>query len=702
MPDGVRIALGFAIMFGALGLASRRIRVVVELLRRGRPDPGRSKNVPVKIKAELVKVLAQKKLFQWSFPGLLHALTFWGFLVVQVTLIESVGELFDPEFKLPWIFHGEWMGFVQDSFFALVTLALIGFAIIRVRNAPKKLERKSRFYGSHLGQAYFILFMIFMVVATVAVARGARFALDTLPYPTGAFVSHGIGITMAGLSHNALRWIEDVALLAHLAVVFSFLVIVVNSKHMHIFTAPINVAFGRQPLALGALQPIEIDMENMTEDTVFGAGKLEHLTWKQLLDGITCTECGRCQSVCPAWNTDKPLNPKFIITGIRDDMFTKGDYLLGKKAFDPASPEGQDPEHVMNKALVPGVFSEDVLWACTTCGACTYECPVDIEHVDTIVDMRRYQVMMESAFPHEGGLMLRNLENSGNPWGAPASQRLDWAKGIEDRLVVLNGQMPADAEYLFWVGCAGAFDDRGQKTTRALAELLMEAGIGFAVLGPQETCTGDPARRFGNEYLFQEMAKANIELFNSKGVRKIVTACPHCFNTLGNEYSQFGGEFEVIHHSELLARLVKEGRLKPSKETAAAITYHDPCYLARHNGVVDEPRKVIDSIPGVKTSEPERSGKKTFCCGAGGARMWMEESIGKRVNIERMEQLLETNPDVVAVGCPYCATMMDDAAKELASKGKASEDLKVMDIAQLLAQSVGVGQKAATATESAE
>ncbi|MGZ4208083.1 MAG: (Fe-S)-binding protein [Actinomycetota bacterium] len=691
MNTGVRIAAGFAIIFLAFALATKRVRYIVDLLLHGRSDPIRFKyaRTPGNMKYHAAKVLGQKKLFQWEGPGSLHALTFWGFLIVQVMLIESVGELFSPNFAIPGPFRWGWWGALGDTFLCAVAFALIGFTIIRIKHRPKREGRKSRFFGSHLWQAYLILVMIFGVISTVAVVRGARWALHTLPYPN-AYLSHGIGklFANAGYGHSTLRWIEDGALLTHLAVVFAFLVIVVNSKHMHIFSSPVNVLFGRQPLALGPLQPIEIDMENVTEDTVFGVGKLEDFTWKQLLDGVTCTECGRCQSVCPAWNTGKTLNPKFIITQTRDHMFEKAPYLLGETVWDMNAPGGDDPQHPMNKKLVGDVHLEESIWACVTCGACVYECPVDIEHVDAIVDMRRAQVMMESSFPQEAGLMLRNLENSGNPWGEAAQKRLDWTKGLEEHIVVVNGRIPADAEYLYWVGCAGAFDDRAKKAVRAFAELMVQAGVPFAILGPQESCTGDPARRIGNEYLFQEIAKANIEMLKSKGVRKIVASCPHCFNSIAREYPQFGGDFEVLHHTELLARLIAEGKLTPSEDVNKKVAYHDPCYLARHNDVIEQPRNVLSSVPGLETHDPHNCKRRTFCCGAGGSRLWMEETAGTRINAERFDQMIANNPDVVSVACPYCMIMLDDAAKDAVQQGKASEDLKVLDVAQLLRQSV--------------
>ncbi|HVL88714.1 MAG TPA: (Fe-S)-binding protein [Actinomycetota bacterium] len=685
MDTIARISLAVSIVMLASGLAMRRISFLTRLLMAGKPDPERFKGVGSKLKAELVKVLGQKKLFQRLLPGTAHAFTFWGFLVVQITLVESIGEVFDREFAIPGPGRWEALGFIQDIFMLAIMIALVTFAGIRIAQSPKREGRKSRFFGSHIWQAYVILFLIFAVVSTVLVVRGARAALGTLPYPDGAFLSSWIGDRLSIYTTESLHLIEDWWLLGHLAVVFGFLVLVVNSKHLHIFTSPLNVMFGRQPIALGPLKPLHIDMEKMTEETSLGVGKVEDFTWKQMLDGYTCTECGRCQAACPAWNTGKELNPKLIITNLRDHLFEKSDYLLGKATEEEAA-------DVLAKSLVPDVISSEALWACVTCGACVQECPVDIEHVDAIVDMRRYQVMMESQFPSEAGVMLRNLENSGNPWGAAASARMDWAKGIEDFVPVVNGRIPPEAEYLYWVGCAGAFDDRAKKAVNAFARLMVEAGVGFAVLGPQESCTGDPARRIGNEYLFQEMAKANIATLKEKGVRKIVASCPHCFNTMAREYPQFGGTFEVLHHSQLLERLVADGKIVPTKELEARITYHDPCYLARHNDVIDEPRHLLDNVPGLAKQEMPRCRKGTFCCGAGGARMWMEETEGKRINHERIDEALETNPDMVSTGCPFCMIMLDDAVKDRAQQGKASEDLKVYDVAQILAQSVALNK----------
>jgi Fe-S oxidoreductase len=425
--------------------------------------------------------------------------------------------------------------------------------------------------------------------------------------------------------------------------------------------APLNIAYSRQPSRLGALDKTpEIDLETMDEDTIFGAGRVEHFTWKQLLDLVTCTECGRCQSQCPAWNTGKALSPKLVIMDLRDELLR--------------------PEH---SDLVPKVITDEVLWACTTCGACVEQCPVDIEHVDAIIDMRRYEVLIESRFPSEAALMLRNVENRGDPWGLGSSKRLEWTEGLDFEVPVVSGAIPDEIEYLFWVGCAGALDERARKTTQSVARLLHRAGVGFAVLGPAESCTGDPVRRLGNEYLYQTQAQANIETLKGAGVRKVIASCPHCFNSLRNEYPALGGDFEVVHHSQLLASLVADGKLRPGA-LEAKVAYHDPCYLGRHNQVYDPPRTVIESLPGVSSVEMGRCREKSFCCGAGGARMWLEENQGKRINLERTDEALSTGADVVSTACPYCLIMLDDAVKE---RGR-GDDVQVLDVAQLLERSV--------------
>jgi Fe-S oxidoreductase len=680
-------------------VALRRGWFLVRLVASGAPDNERFRNVPQRVRYELTKVIGQRKLLQWSGPGVAHALTFWGFLVIQVALIESVGEFFSEHFRLPVIGTHAWLGATFDFFVAAVGVSIISFALIRVGRNPRVLQRRSRFYGSHMDQAYVILGMIFLVVSTLLALNSVRHALGRLPYAQGAFLSRPLGNWLASrISEGTLERADYGLLVVHVGVVASFLLIVLYSKHLHIFTSPLNVLFASHPLALGRLKPLHIDVETMDENTRIGAGAVEDMSWKHHLDMLTCTECGRCQSVCPAWNTGKELNPKLLVMNLREHMFHKAPITLGQST--PETPE--TPEELVaeaNKSLVPDVITDDVLWACVTCGACVYECPVDIEHVDMIVDMRRNQVMMESRFPREAVGMLNNMESVGNPWGMGPDARLDWTKGLEDITVVEPGQpLPAGVEYLFWVGCAGAFDDRAKKTTRAIAQLFRQAGVRYAILGPHESCTGDPARRIGNEFLFQEMAKANVETLGRAGVVKIVAQCPHCFNTLAKEYPDYGGTYEVIHHSQLLARLIADGKLSPTSPLDEHITYHDPCYLARHNDVLTDPRHVIRAT-GARCSEMHRCERKTFCCGAGGARFWMEETEGKRINLERIDEALGTNPDIVATGCPFCLIMLDDAIKDKQMRGE-GEGVEVMDVANVLARSMdGTARPSARAEE---
>jgi Fe-S oxidoreductase len=547
--------------------------------------------------------------------------------------------------------------------------------------------------------------------------RGAGVATGNFPYGDAAFGSHAVGALLDGLGRGTNERIESVGLLLHIGVMLAFLVIVLNSKHLHIFLAPLNVMFKRRPDGLGPAQPMMsngqvLDFEEADPDTdVFGRGKVEDFTWKGFLDFATCTECGRCQSQCPAWHTGKPLSPKLLITDLRDHALAKAPYILagaGSEGGDGADgADGADgdraklPADVLKEAERPlvggadvnGVIDPDVLWSCTNCGACVEQCPVDIEHIDHILDMRRYQVMIESSFPSEAGVMLKNLENKGNPWGMSEMKRADWIGELDFEVPVVEDKMPEDVEYLFWVGCAGALEDRAKRTTKAIAELLHIAGVSFAVLGPMEACTGDPARRLGMEFVFQMLAQQNVETLNDAGVRKIVASCPHCFNTLSREYPQLGGNYEVVHHTQLLARLVDEGRLTPITPIEENITYHDPCFLGRHNKVYRQPRDIMAKVPGVTAQEMHRCKDRGFCCGAGGARMWMEERIGKRINTERVDEALATDPDTVSTACPFCLVMLGDAINEKKNSGAAKESLEVVDVAQLLIKSVKNGSK---------
>jgi Fe-S oxidoreductase len=694
----------------ALAIAGRRVLFLYRLAGSGQPAPERvayaGQHLATDVKTQLVEVFGQRKLLKWTPSGVAHFFVMWAFFILATVYLEGYGSLIQggitgtPDFHIPLV--GRWavLGFLQDFIAVACLIGIIVFAIIRYRTAPSRLGRASRFSGSHLGGAWLVLFMIFNVLWTLFLFRAAAINTGNFPYASGAFASETVAGWLAPAGETANEVLEKAGLLLHLGVMLVFLVIVVNSKHLHIFTAPLNVLFSRRPDGLGAAQPMRsggkvLDFEEADPDTdVFGRGTIGDTSWKGFLDFYTCTECGRCQSQCPAWNTGKPLSPKMLIMDQRDHAFAIAPYLLAAEEEREKLPE--DVLALAGKPLVgeDGVIHPDVLWSCTNCGACVEQCPVDIEHIDHILDMRRYQVMIESSFPSEAGTMLKNLENKGNPWGLPEMKRAEWIEELASREVdpveveVVDGKVPEGTEYLFWVGCAGALEDRAKKTTKAVAELLHVAGVKFAVLGPMEACTGDPARRLGMEFLFDMLARQNVETLNDAGVTKIVATCPHCFNTLANEYPELGGTYEVVHHTQLLARLVEEGRLTPITPIEQNITYHDPCFLGRHNKVYAQPRDIMAKVPGVRTQEMHRCKDRGFCCGAGGARMWMEERIGKRINTERVEEALSTDPDTVSTACPFCLVMLGDAINEKKNGGAAKESLEVVDVAQLLVKSI--------------
>ena len=701
----VRIVVGMALVALSLAIALRRYLYLFRLVSTGRPDPARFRDIPSRIWAELVEVGGQKKLFKRTVPGMAHAFTFWGFTILFLTIIEAFGDLFSKTFAIPGIGSSPILGCIEDVFAVAVLVALCVFSVIRLVNSPARRDRASRFYGSHLDAAWVTLAMIAGVMVTLIGYRAAQVRTGDFPYGNswGPFASHLVSYLYHPASHNAALNAETVLVLLNIAVIMAFLVFIAYSKHLHIVMAPINVATSRRPRALGPLYYTpDMDMENVSEDTVFGAGQVEQLSWKQLLDTFTCTECGRCQDACPAWYTDKPLNPKLMIMGLRDRLLEDGpllvaagkDRLLHRSGAESDGADGQGAEADGDRAealaklaerpsLVGSAIEPDMLWSCLTCGACVEQCPVDIEHVDTFVEMRRYEVLMESRFPSEAGLMLRNIENQGDPWGLGAGKRTEWTEALDFEVPVVDGTIPDDVEYLYWVGCAGALDERARKSTQATARLLHRAGVRFAILGPRESCSGDPARRLGNEYLYQEQGKANITTLNEVGAKKVVASCPHCFNSLAREYPGLGGNFEVIHHSQLLGHLVAEGRLKPGA-MASSVTYHDPCYLGRHNRVFDEPRAVLGAIDGVSQIEMPRCRERSFCCGAGGARMWMEETLGKRVNLERTDEALTTGADVVSTACPYCLIMLDDAVRAR----QREDEVRVMDLSQVVEASL--------------
>jgi len=713
----LRMIVGLVLTVAAFAVAGQRVWWLKRLAFSGQPAPERLAYVREHpgsdLETQATEVIGQRKLLKWTVPGMAHAATFWGFLVLLLTIIEAYGALFQRTFSLPWIGHWAVVGFLEDLFAVGVLAGIITFTVIRVRNNPRKEGRKSRFFGSHTRAAWVVLGMIAAVIVTLLVYRGAQQNTGVFPYPHAwAFASWVVAQVLRPLGYGPNSVIEVVFILLQLAVVLAFLVIVTYSKHLHIFIAPLNVMFSRRPDALGPLEPMRsrgkvLDFEEADPDTdVFGIGKVEDLTWKGMLDLGTCTECGRCQSQCPAWATGKPLNPKQLILDLRDHAFAKAPYLLApedqrESLSDLIKAEAERP--LVGGADVNGVIDPEVLWACTNCGACVNECPVDIEHIDHINGMRRHQVLVESAFPQEATTMLNNLERRGNPWGMAEDKRAEWITELDFEVPVLDGKIPEDVEYLYWVGCAGALEDRAKKATKAIAELLHVAGVKFAVLGPAEACTGDPARRLGNEFVFSMLAQQNIETLNDAGVakgtgKKVIASCPHCFNTISREYPQLGGNYEVVHHTQLLARLVEDGKLTPVNPVDEKITYHDPCFLGRHNKVYTPPRSIIDAVPGTQAQEMHRCKGKGFCCGAGGARMWLEERTGKRINEERIDEALALDPDTISTACPYCMVMLGDAVNAKKAAGQAKPTLEVIDVAQLLVRAVKLREEATGAT----
>ncbi|WP_158015211.1 (Fe-S)-binding protein [Mycobacterium basiliense] len=716
----IRLIVGMGMTALVVVFALRRVWWLYKLTMSGQPASGRTDNVGARVWTQISEVFGQRRLLKWSIPGVAHFFTMWGFFILLTVYIEAYGFLFEEQFHIPIIGRWDALGFLQDFFATAVFLGIATFAVIRIVRNPREIGRSSRFYGSHNGGAWLVLFMIFNVIWTYVLVRGSAVNNGTLPYGKGAFLSQLFGAILRPLGQPANEIIETTALLLHIAVMLAFLIIVLHSKHLHIFLAPINVTFKRLPDGLGPLLPVEsdgkpVDFENPPDEAVFGRGKIEDFTWKGMLDFATCTECGRCQSQCPAWNTGKPLSPKLVIMDLRDHWMAKAPYILGEKTADPIEgldlesaaeeghhvPEsgfGRVPGHGPEQAARPlvgtaeqgGVIDPDVLWSCVTCGACVEQCPVDIEHIDHIVDMRRYQVMMESEFPSELSVLFKNLENKGNPWGQNASDRTNWIDEVDFDVPVYGEDVDSfdGYEYLFWVGCAGAYDDKAKKTTKAVAELLSIAGVKFLVLGSAETCNGDSARRSGNEFLFQQLAQQAVETLDGlfEGVetvdRKIVVTCPHCFNTLGKEYRQLGSNYTVLHHTQLLNRLIRDHRLVPVTPVSQDITYHDPCYLGRHNKVYEAPRELIGAA-GANLTEMPRHAQRSFCCGAGGARMWMEEHIGKRINHERVDEALATNASAIATACPFCRVMVTDGVNDRQEEAGRT-GVEVLDVAQVL------------------
>lgn len=633
------------------------VRRLISYLKLGRAE-NRTDKPFQRLKRVLVVAFGQTKLLREPLAGLMHFFIFWGFVVLFTAIIESIGEGFYTGFSYSFlgILHSPLI-ILQELFALLVVVSVLYAFFRRIVLKPKRFENHSS------TEAYFILTMILFIMLSMY-GQSATKMLMHQSITSANFISANLvplfssfGIETIIIFYHIFWWI-------HVGLVLLFLNYLPYSKHLHVLTSIPNVYFSKLT-PKGTLKTINLSDETLTK---FGAADIEDLTWKQLLDSYTCTECGRCVAVCPANLTGKPLSPRKIFEDIRRRIIERGSTL------------SKNIQAESSKILVDDYISEDELWACTTCMACMEECPVMIEHVDSIIEMRRYLVLNESRFPKELQVTFQNLERNFTPWAFSSAARADWALGMDVPVI----SQTQDTEVLFWVGCAGAFDERAKKVTRAIVEILQKADVKFAILGNEEKCTGDSARRAGNEYLAQMLINENVSTLNKYNVRKIITACPHCLNALKNEYPQFGGSYEVIHHADFILDLIKNNRIRVSENVSQKITYHDSCYLGRYNNLYDAPREVIENITGDKCIEMKRKKDKGFCCGAGGARMFMEENVGKRLNIERTEEALALKPDIISTACPFCLTMLTDGVKDK----EAADNVAIKDIAELVAEAI--------------
>jgi len=683
-----------------------------------RPEP-RWDHLADRFRAFVIYVLGQKRLLRWKYAGVLHFLIFWGFVILGSAILQGLLEAAFINFRWDEVPLAGPIALLQDIFYVAVIVGVAMALVSRIAVNPL------RFRGSHKGDAILILCWIATLVTAMQLDYATKVAMNA-PEAVAAwrpvaslmaipFRALGPGSQALWITHGVFFWL-------HLCLVFGFLVYLGRSKHLHIVTAAPNVFF-KSTFPKARLRPLDIEAVMNADDSQgvhFGVAATEDFAWKDVLDLYSCTECGRCQTFCPAFNTGKPLSPKTLITDLRDNVFEElaGGYaktkhsaysLVGNPTITPSAtmwvtgdhgpeaahdvpghfqPSWLSPDDVAKAAaadgqsrpLLKGAINEETLWACTTCGACMDQCPVFIEHVPKIMDMRRHLVLDESRMPKQAESALRNIENVANPYGLPHSARAEWAKALQ---VPLIGDNP-NAEYVYWLGCAASFDDRAKTVATALVKILKRAKVDFAILGSEEKCTGDPARRIGNEYLFQERAKENVAMLDRHRVRKVIASCPHCFNTIANEYPDFGGNYEVIHHSQLIDHLLKEGRLTLTESLDETMTYHDSCYLGRWNDVFAPPRSILERIPGLKLVEMAQNKKEGMCCGAGGGRYWMEETK-PRINHVRVQMAVDTKATKVATACPFCLGMFDEgiAAQQLGAT------IAVDDIAVYVAAALG-------------
>lgn len=662
----VKTIIFIVVLLAAFGLFAKSAARLISYLKLAKPT-NRFTDIGKRVSQMLVVAFAQKKILRDKVAGPIHAGIFWGFLILLASAVEAILEGFHSGWSLNFL--GPIYSLITvltDIFCALIITATMAALWRRYVTKVRRLQVE----GEKV-EAAMILMTIFTIVSSLLIQNSTRVAMGAdfswAVRPIGALLSP----LLAGVfSPDALVVVHEVAWWLHIVLIFGFMNYLPYSKHLHVLTSVPNTFFATTHFP-NDLKPINFEEEGVEK---FGVVDIEDFTWKTILDGYTCTHCGRCTSVCPANTTGKELDPRGVIIGVLHRTLERAPLLVASEE-ERNTPEAQA---ILEKKLIGDHVSVDALWQCTTCGACMQECPVMIEHVPAIVDMRRSLVMMEANFPPEAQPAFTNIENNFTPWAFSASERADWAEGTG----VKTAAEDPDFDVLFWVGCAGSYDERAKKITRAFAELMQIANVNFRILGSEERCSGDPARRMGNEYLADTMVKMNVETLNSYNVKKIVTTCPHCFNTLRNEYPAFGGNYEVMHHTQFIRDLTESGKLKVDKSAASpeAVTYHDSCYLGRYNSEYEAPRATLTDIPGLNIIEVNRSKDKGFCCGAGGGRMFMEETVGKRVNVERTEELLATGASTIAVNCPFCMTMITDGVKE---KDK-MDDVQVKDIAEVL------------------